>query len=139
MSSDEDIEAGKMLDLFLANSSEPGFSNYKPNRKDTMQTNEQITEKISKRRPHFEQWVNLDDSTIKVWCANPFATYDLQPGEERIRTREIPCTVEQLELWANGEHIQAAMPQASPDDREFLISGCTPEDWDAMFGPFEDE
>ena len=139
MSSDEDIEAGKMLDLFLANSSEPGFSNYKPNRKDTMQTNEQITEKISKRRPHFEHWVNLDDSTIKVWCANPFATYDLQPDEERIRTREIPCTVEQLELWANGEHIQAAMPQASPDDREFLISGCTPEDWDAMFGPFEDE
>ena len=139
MSSDEYIEAGKMLDLFLANSSEPGFSNYKPNRKDTMQTNEQITEKISKRRPHFEQWVNLDYSTIKVWCANPFATYDLQPGEERIRTREIPCTVEQLELWANGEHIKAAMPQASPDDREFLISGCTPEDWDAMFGPFEDE
>ncbi len=38
----------------------------------------------------------------------------------------INATLEQLALWENGTLIQDAMPDATVDQREFLISGCTP-------------
>lgn len=34
----------------------------------------------------------------------------------------------------NGEHIQNVLPDMSEDDREFLISGISPEGWDQIFG-----
>jgi hypothetical protein len=44
--------------------------------------------------------------------------------------REIPVTQEQLDLWRkDGVVIQNAMPNISPEDREFIISGITPEEW----------
>ncbi len=55
----------------------------------------------------------------------------------RTHTREIPVTTEQIILWTNGTYIQEAMPNVSPDDREFLISGITPEEWKAAFGDDE--
>lgn len=53
------------------------------------------------------------------------------------RTREINITEEQLVQWKNGQHIQWVCPQLSPDDREFLLTGSTPEEWNEVFG--EDE
>lgn len=32
-----------------------------------------------------------------------------------------------------GALIQNAMPYLTPDEREFLMTGCTPEDWDTLF------
>jgi hypothetical protein len=55
----------------------------------------------------------------------------MMSGQER--TRDIPCTEAQLSLWQSGELIQAAMPNLSADDREFLMTGITPEEWDATF------
>jgi len=46
----------------------------------------------------------------------------------------INATVEQVELWQNGTLIQEAMPSATADQREFLISGCTPACWDQLGG-----
>ena len=48
-------------------------------------------------------------------------------------TRDIDITNEQLTIWQRGELIQNAMPYLSADDREFLISGTTPEEWKALF------
>jgi|TARA_B100000424_G_scaffold47347_1_gene32922 hypothetical protein len=48
-------------------------------------------------------------------------------------TREIPVTQEQIDAWKSGELIQNAMPNISADDREFLMTGITPEEWDAHF------
>ena len=49
--------------------------------------------------------------------------------------REIDCTGEQLDRWENGgELIQNVMPDLSADDREFLLSGITPEEWAETFG-----
>ena len=48
-------------------------------------------------------------------------------------TREIKITEEQLEQWRLGRHIQWVCPQLSPEDREFLISGATQEEWDETF------
>lgn len=44
-------------------------------------------------------------------------------------TRNIDTTPEQLAAWVNGALIQNAMPHLSPDDREFLMTGVTPEEW----------
>lgn len=48
-------------------------------------------------------------------------------------TRDIPVTPAQIKLWQNGVLIQDAMPHLSADDREFLMTGITPEEWDELF------
>jgi len=35
--------------------------------------------------------------------------------------------------WQEGERIQHAFPTLSADQREFLMTGSTPEEWDAIF------
>lgn len=57
-------------------------------------------------------------------------------GKER--TKDIPCTVEQLQAYENGTHIQHAMPNISPGDREFIMTGITDDEWNEIFGE-EDE
>lgn len=61
------------------------------------------------------------------------------PFSGKTNTREIDVSVIQLTAWHEGEMIQVAMPHLSPDDREFLMTGITPEEWDDTFGPEEDE
>ena len=39
---------------------------------------------------------------------------------------------------AAGALIQNVFPDLSTDDREFLMTGITPEEWDAAFGDEED-
>lgn len=51
-----------------------------------------------------------------------------------LHTREIDINVHQLEQMAKGKHIQWLCPQLSPEDREFLISGITPEEWNEHMG-----
>ena len=52
--------------------------------------------------------------------------------------REIDVTEAQLNHWISGQLIQNVMPHLSNDDREFLISGITPEEWDSHFDNEED-
>lgn len=49
------------------------------------------------------------------------------------RTKDIPVTDEQMSAWKNGTLIQKAMPNLSIDDREFLMTGITAEEWDDAF------
>ena len=60
------------------------------------------------------------------------------PISGEVHTRDIPVTLEQINNWMSGMVIQQAMPNISADDREFLLSGITPEEWDAAF-PEDDE
>ena len=55
----------------------------------------------------------------------------------KVNTMEIPVTQEQIDSWKNGELIQRAMPNLTPDQREFIMTGITPEEWDEMLGPEE--
>lgn len=51
-------------------------------------------------------------------------------------TLDLPITEAQLNSWKRGEGlIQNIMPDLTPDQREFLISGSTPEDWATLFPP----
>ena len=47
-------------------------------------------------------------------------------------TMLLPVTNEQIERWQDGELIQNVFPHLSPSEREFLISGVTPEEWDVV-------
>ncbi len=52
-------------------------------------------------------------------------------------SRKIDVSLKQIELWEGGALIQDAMPNLSDEDREFLMTGITPEEWDAHFGEEE--
>lgn len=55
-----------------------------------------------------------------------------------MNTMELPLTEQDLMGGeyerAYGKLIQDVYPQLNPDQREFLISGSTPEEWEEMFG-----
>jgi len=39
----------------------------------------------------------------------------------------------QITLWEQGELVQNAMPELSADEREFIMTGITPTEWNEMF------
>ena len=47
---------------------------------------------------------------------------------------DLPITQAQLDAWVDGELIQNAMPHLNADQREFVITGITPAEWQAAFG-----
>lgn len=55
-----------------------------------------------------------------------------------IRTREIDVTEEQLQQWKAGRSIQWLLPHLSAEDREFLLTGATSEEWDEAFPDIEE-
>jgi hypothetical protein len=76
-------------------------------------------------------------------------TYTEQYEPEHTYTFTGPCGVTKksysvtvpaagLYKYNNGAYIQAAFPKLSADDREFLISGTSPEGWDQLFGKEEE-
>ena len=44
-----------------------------------------------------------------------------------------------LQQWFRGALIQDVFPTASSEEREFIVSGLTPEVWDKIFGESEEE
>jgi len=40
----------------------------------------------------------------------------------------------QYDAWEMGMLIQEAMPHLSPEDREYIMTGITPEAWDEYLG-----
>jgi len=51
----------------------------------------------------------------------------------KVRTKILNITEDQLRLWMMGTNIQEAMPHLSPDEREFLMTGITPDEWNEVF------
>ena len=51
-----------------------------------------------------------------------------------INTMSLPITEEQYTAWEQGTLVQVAMPHLSPDEREFVMTGITPEEWADNFG-----
>jgi hypothetical protein len=50
------------------------------------------------------------------------------------RTRNIPVDPEDFAMWQKGYGaIQDLMPYLNDNDREFILSGITPGEWDSMF------
>ena len=59
-----------------------------------------------------------------------------------MNTRDIPVDPDRVAKWqalgAQAPKIQHAFPELDADDREFLLSGVTPEEHDSLF-PAEGE
>ncbi len=50
------------------------------------------------------------------------------------RIIDMPITYEQFNNWQGGMLIQDAMPDLTDDQREFIVSGITPKEWEKAFG-----
>ena len=48
-------------------------------------------------------------------------------------TMDIDIDMYQLNKWQNGGLIQDVMPHLTADEREFIMTGITPAEWDATF------
>ena len=46
---------------------------------------------------------------------------------------KVSVPTEEYKLWRLGEKIQNVWPKMSADDREFLISGLTPAEFESLF------
>lgn len=58
----------------------------------------------------------------------------------KTHTREIKCQQVQLDLYASGQYlIQDIFPMLSDDDREFIMTGITPEEWAETFSEEDEE
>ena len=55
------------------------------------------------------------------------------PVTGKMNHRDIDVTAEQYTSWENGTLIQDAMPNITAEEREFIVSGCTPDDFDFLF------
>lgn len=62
----------------------------------------------------------------------------VSPRTGESNSMDLPVTQEQLDLYAKGHAlVQQVFPDLTPDQREFIMTGYTPEDWAAMFPPEE--
>ena len=51
-----------------------------------------------------------------------------------VRTRDIPVNPDDMIAWETGTcNIQDVMPYLNDNDREFILSGITAEEWDSVF------
>ena len=55
------------------------------------------------------------------------------------RTIELDVTQDQLDKYEAGALLQNAFPGLSPSEREFIKSGITNEEWQALFGDDDEE
>jgi len=61
----------------------------------------------------------------------------------KVNSMDIPGPAAPIRDWLNESprtrpHVQVAFPNLSADEREFLLTGCTPEEWDKLFGEEEE-
>jgi hypothetical protein len=52
---------------------------------------------------------------------------------------DLPVTAAQIEAYYNGQLLQEAFPSLDVDQREFIKSGITKEEWEAVYGPDTEE
>ena len=51
---------------------------------------------------------------------------------------DLDVTTEQIERWQAGAFVQDVFPHLSAEEREFLINGTTPREWE-QYGLNEEE
>ena len=60
------------------------------------------------------------------------------PLTHEINSMDLDITAEQVIRWDRGELIQDVFPHLTPDEKEFIQTGITPEDWNEMVGETEE-
>jgi len=49
-----------------------------------------------------------------------------------VNVMDIDVTPAQIDAWEQGMLVQSAMPDLSADEREFIMTGITPNEWEGM-------
>ena len=49
-----------------------------------------------------------------------------------VNAMDIDVTPAQIDAWEQGMLVQSAMPDLSADEREFIMTGITPNEWEEM-------
>lgn len=57
----------------------------------------------------------------------------------KINTMDLDVTKEQLDKFNAGAYIQDVFPHLTAGEREFILTGVTPEEWDAVMGSEDDD
>lgn len=60
-----------------------------------------------------------------------------RPYRNEMREMKVTATPEQMQAYLGQRPcvlIQDALPDATADEREFIISGVTPQEWEKLFG-----
>ena len=57
----------------------------------------------------------------------------VSPFSGEKHTLDLPITTRDLRIWNHGVPIQDAMPQLTANQREFLMTGITADEWDEAF------
>ena len=55
------------------------------------------------------------------------------PFSGKVHEMDLPITDKQLQRWAAGALAQNVWPDLTPYQREFIMTGITPEEWDDTF------
>lgn len=61
------------------------------------------------------------------------------PLTGKINTMDLDVTQAQMDQFADGAFVQVAFSNLNADEREFILTGITKEEWDATFPEEEDE
>lgn len=75
----------------------------------------------------------LIHARVKSLFTGQWNEMNCHPLDERAITHA------QWDAWQAGEYIQRAMPQLTAEEREFLMSGATPDEWDCVMEELDDE
>lgn len=51
----------------------------------------------------------------------------------KVHTIDLPITQEQIDKYNSGALVQDAFPHLTADQREFIVSGATAEEWVNLF------
>lgn len=70
-----------------------------------------------------------EDGALTVW-------YEHRP---EVTLERLPISRSQIENWRAGTYAQHAFRELNEDQREFLISGVTGEEFDALFPPDDED
>ena len=55
------------------------------------------------------------------------------PLSGKTNTLDLPCTPDDMVRWHKGMPVQDAFPMLTDEQREFIISGLTPGEFEEMF------
>ncbi len=69
--------------------------------------------------------------TVKVTRTSPVSGL--------VSTIEVEATAEQIVAWNMGGKVQDCFPHLSADQREFILTGITPVEWEEMFADIPEE
>lgn len=59
------------------------------------------------------------------------------PLTGKLHEMDIPCSIGEMNAYTSGTILQEAFPKLNADQREFIKTGITAEEWDTFMGDEE--